>query len=407
MDALHSTASRLPPTDRASDPHSQTRVNSRIADLHAVPPPYGLHGAVSRASSVLPPNPAMPPANVHVLTPLPPAARAGGQRALPKAFSAIAEKTRDVFIALRKAQAAMSHGISQRNKQEKMANTLGEALNAHKTWRDADPRQENFMELVGPGLEAYDKLKGTREETALEKLLPGAKRKLFPQTGQFRDPKTGLMADLTELKGADGKPVLRDGRPVYVLSFMGTGRGAASRAQWLTNVRQFLGMGGVPHAHQQAADLAGRLLKVFNTMNPKPLLTLSGHSLGGGIANYVGLKLDLEATCYNPAALGAATQRDILAHIQALKRQHPETKLGDRVAKQTLIRTESDPISHPKTQVMLALASGLLMYDKLAVPHSYGTWYQLDNAEVGGSPRTLVGYHKLGAFDSGYQFKLV
>ncbi len=37
----------------------------------------------------------------------------------------------------------------------------------------------------------------------------------------------------------------------------------------------------------------------------------TGHSLGGGMANYTGLKNGIPSTCFNAAALGPGTRNDI------------------------------------------------------------------------------------------------
>jgi hypothetical protein len=100
-----------------------------------------------------------------------------------------------------------------------------------------------------------------------------------------------------------------------------------------SSVKQFLGVGGVPTMHSQALELAKTIQDKLAAKGQT--LELTGHSMGGGIANYVGLKLNLPAVCYNAAALGRACLKDIgEANLENLK-------------KQTHIRLEGDFATHP------------------------------------------------------------
>jgi hypothetical protein len=103
--------------------------------------------------------------------------------------------------------------------------------------------------------------------------------------------------------------------------------------QLLSSVKQFLGVGGLPTMHSQALELAKTIGNKLAAEGKT--LELTGHSMGGGIANYVGLKLNLPAVCYNAAALGRACLKDIgETHLENLK-------------KQTHIRLEGDFATHP------------------------------------------------------------
>ena len=85
--------------------------------------------------------------------------------------------------------------------------------------------------------------------------------------------------------------------------------------------------------HSQALELAKTIQDKLAAKGQT--LELTGHSMGGGIANYVGLKLNLPAVCYNAAALGRACLKDIgEANLENLK-------------KQTHIRLEGDFATHP------------------------------------------------------------
>ncbi len=76
---------------------------------------------------------------------------------------------------------------------------------------------------------------------------------LEPATGAIRDVHTGLHADLRVKPFSNGS--------VYQLVFPGTGAVDTHGKQWLVNIRQFLGIGGVPKAYQDAAKLAEEIAK--------------------------------------------------------------------------------------------------------------------------------------------------
>ena len=187
-----------------------------------------------------------------------------------------------------------------------------------------------------------------------------------------------------------GSPIGKDqSKPVFSLAFPGTGRGAAWRAQLKTNAQQFLGSGGVPAAHQQSEKLATLLKTKFgDTKN----LTLTGHSLGGGIANYVGITQDIPSTCYNPAALGGA----------CLKNLKGQLNLDERIKKQSIIRIKRDPVSSPKMQVRLAALVFLVLGKKITTPQSLGTTYQASFADLPPEHRNCFSAHREIALSSLY-----
>ena len=167
----------------------------------------------------------------------------------------------------------------------------------------------------------------------MAKLLTDPKYKglIDSVTGGFRDPSTGLYCELVPLRLDTNSAISKV--TGYVLCFPGIGAGNMRSTQLLSSVKQFLGVGGLPTMHSQALELAKT---IGNTLAAEgKTLELTGHSMGGGIANYVGLKLNLPAVCYNAAALGRACLKDIGAtHLENLK-------------KQTHIRLEGDFATHP------------------------------------------------------------
>ncbi len=150
----------------------------------------------------------------------------------------------------------------------------------------------------------YDAIRqgvGRTELSEMEKLLPKEsplRNKLDAMTGAFRDPGTGLYADLKKIgEGEEAKNVLILG---------GTGVGKMTGKQVLADVGQ--GIGGIPANYKQAAQLGATLQ---TALGEGENFETAGHSLGGGLANYVGLKLGVPNTGFNSAALGPGTRNDI------------------------------------------------------------------------------------------------
>lgn len=172
----------------------------------------------------------------------------------------------------------------------------------------------------------------------MEELLKDSKFKgmLDKKSGGFMDPRTGLFCQLE---------IIYDDPKTYALCIPGIAEGEMLGTQLSASVQQFLGVGGVPEIYRQALELA-KLLNEKLTHNKGQPLQLTGHSMGGGIANYVGLKLDLPSNCFNAAALGRACLKDIGdVSMEVLN-------------KQTHIRVENDFATHPPvTRKLLAFFS--------------------------------------------------
>ena len=161
------------------------------------------------------------------------------------------------------------------------------------------------------------------------------KAKIYPLTGGIRDTHTGLYAQLVP-KHLDSKD--------YFLCFPGTGAMNNLDKQWRTNVVNAIG-DTVPKAFRQAVELAAEIAQAVQSDNGT--LTLAGHSLGGGIANYVGLKLGLESICFNPAPMGKACVEDVMSDIRQ-----------EDVQRQTHLVIEDDLVSDSKPMKLLHQMTG-------------------------------------------------
>lgn len=210
------------------------------------------------------------------------------------------------------------------------------------------------------GLSADDPLHG---KSPLETYLPknsAFRRLLEPQLRSIRDVRTGLNAQLVR---RDGKPPGSPDR--YILTFPGTGVANTAGAQWKTNIRQFLGIGGVPTLYRQALTLAEELGK---NLPARCELELCGHSLGGGIASYVGLSLGLKAVGFNAAPLGPGC-------LKALLKANALTP--ENLTKLTQIRTEGDPVTSRTVSTLLTrLAYGEKLFGS-RIPQLPGTVYKI------------------------------
>ena len=168
------------------------------------------------------------------------------------------------------------------------------------------------------------------------------KSKINQVKGAFQDNSTGLYFEIhNKVKG-------KNKSPQYVVVFPGTGIPGMTDIQWKNNISQITGQGGVPPAYRQAEQL---IAVIKSNLPEGATLELAGHSLGGGIANYTGLKHDLRSTCFNAAALGKACLED-LGEIPK-----------DRLEKQVHIRIKSDWLSSARfLQKFQKFSSSLIPY---------------------------------------------
>lgn len=228
-----------------------------------------------------------------------------------------------------------------------------------------------------------DDLTQPRMDSPLETMLPPTskfRQMLDPFTGGIRDPKTGLYAELHERP--KGK---------FQLCFPGTGAGDMLSKHYATDVTQFLGKGKVPTMYRLGAELTQELKGVL----PRGSFVVTGHSMGGGVANFAGLCNDVRSYCYNAAALGGAC----LKHLNDQGLMTPE-----RLGKQTHLRIKGDVVSSDKTQQRLATALFAMGFH-IRTPQLVGQVCVIDH--------TVAGYQKLGgmqrhfisAFDNPYKIK--
>jgi hypothetical protein len=294
-------------------------------------------------------------------------------------FASIKDDTTDQFNAL---YATGQNSVTSRlGRKERTTKQQRAELRA---WRNTPTGGQCFS--ISPPA-AYAAAKNNRPDSLMEQLLPpdgGLRQKLDPFSGAFRDPATGLYVELKQLPNNNGKPS-------YALCITGTGRGEATRAQLATNLLNFIGFGGVPPAYRQAAMLAAALQKKFAAEGGE--LCLVGHSLGGGIANYAGLKTNLHATCYNPAALGGACLNDL---------EKTGCLNADTQAKQKIVRIKGDPVSSERVQQALVSFLSISTYFHIRLPCSIGQVYEIPKNKSSNF-FTAIDTHRLRVFGPAYK----
>lgn len=221
----------------------------------------------------------------------------------------------------------------------------------------------------------------TPRKTLMKKLLEGSEfaGMVDEKTGIFRDPRTGLCCQLQPLDRS---------RKTYALCIPGIGPGEMFGTQVSASVQQFLGVGGVPEIYSQALKLADFLSTKLEEQGGKKL-ELTGHSMGGGIANYVGLKLDLPSVCFNAAAIGRACLKDI-------GEVSPDT-----LKKQTHIRMENDFATHPP--VTRKLMAFFFLGREKYIPRNVGVIYEIKtNDPLYPREKDTMGRHLLDAIKDWY-----
>ena len=225
----------------------------------------------------------------------------------------------------------------------------------------------------------------SRAKTTMEKLLEGSEfaNMIDKNTGGFLDPSTGLRCQL--------RPLDSD-KKTYALCIPGITSGKTFLPQLRDSAKQFLGVGGVPKIYSQTLELS-RFLNEKLKQEGKTL-ELAGHSMGGGIANYVGLKLGLPSKCFNAAALGRAC----LKHIGEISGETLETQIH--------IRLENDFATHPPvTRKLMAFFS--LTKEKY-VPRNVGVICEIKTSDqFYPSKLGFMDRHRLNAMDDWYKQFLI
>lgn len=264
--------------------------------------------------------------------PLPVADTTGPRAAQLKSvlpFSGVPPKAAKIFTIAADVEynISVSHDQMRKAIASKPANKAAHALLKRQSGMSGKQRDEAAVES------AYQLMKlGRRSMSSLELCLekcPDFRHLLFAPTGGVRDTVTGLYAELRQIPNST--------LPIeYVLLFPGTGAGGGKDAQWKTNIAQATGIGGVPKLYLQALGLASELKRVL--LDSGAALTVAGHSMGGCLANFVGLALDIDSCCFNAAALGPASL-DYLDIHGCLSQE--------RVARQVHVGFGDDWATHP------------------------------------------------------------
>jgi len=277
-------------------------------------------------------------------------------------FENIRKDTKDAFGALSKCEENVYNNFSTKKNPDTQASDKKNSnlKKAYKIWRDspADLPKEVMEKNTKAWRDASQSLGRSYKDPGAKKLIEVLKQnatlesKIDPFANGFRDVKTGLYCELHQVN-------FNAAIPEYVLCFPGTGAGAMDRMQWLNNIDQAIGTGEVPPAYKQAAELTELIKTTLDKTGAK--LTVAGHSLGGGIANYVGLKHDIQSVCYNAAPLGGACLRDLGSITE------------DKLEKQLHIRCKGDAVSSPKVQQKLQSFLQIWNKEKIWVPRNAGT----------------------------------
>ena len=203
---------------------------------------------------------------------------------------------------------------------------------------DEEPANpEGFSQLKSMGLSG-----GAEKSSELDKLMdvldqsPQFEGRLKQGKGLLYDTKTGFVAS-----------VFKDGKTGQVkVVFGGTTAGQKLPfpddkkllfRQTMADAANFTGA-FIPECYEQAAEMARLAQKHFDPDN-QGKVSLTGHSLGGGMAQYAAAMHKLPANCFSAAALGKA----------ALTELNQQGALDPDWIKEniTQVMVKGDPVSNP------------------------------------------------------------
>jgi hypothetical protein len=282
----------------------------------------------------------------------------------------------------------MANKNSEMKTHRSITNALRNSINTNQFTEKEEKETDEFTHLQNE--ESYKKIKGDRQDSELEEILSNnpefsaLSAKIDPLSGVFRDPHTGLYADLVRID-----------RNYFVLCFPGTGAGKMSAIQWKSNYDQIRSKNTIPPAFIQAVILAAALKELFASKNKK--FDVAGHSLGGGIANYVGLKLNINSTCFNPAMLGQAVLNDLIVN---------DCLSNECINKQIILRIKKDPVSSKNSQLHFARLIQLPIKKSPFIPRPVGIVYIADRNDYPQNNRPpdldIFVRHQLNAFQQYY-----
>ncbi|WP_333572812.1 lipase family protein [Sphingomonas sp.] len=150
-----------------------------------------------------------------------------------------------------------------------------------------------------------------------------------------------------------------DGGPNYVVSFRGTTDGS----DWKANARQGVGL---------PSDQYGRALLIAKAIgrHPDAQVTITGHSLGGGLASAAAVASGRDAQTFNAAGLSDATVRQ----AEAIRGSAPAPKIAAFYVRGEILSAIQDG----GDRVVGAILGGIPGAIVADAPEAYGTRIPLD-----------------------------
>ncbi len=143
----------------------------------------------------------------------------------------------------------------------------------------------------------------------------------------------------------------------YVVAF----RGSATASDWRSNLQQ--GAGLIPENYRRALSIGSKLALAGNSN-----VTMTGHSLGGGLASAAAIASGSNATTFNSAGLSAAT-------IRAARNIHDSHGVvtTDNVSAYYVRGEILSSIQDGGDRVIGGILGGLLGAGVVNAPEAYGT----------------------------------